>query len=328
MTTATSIQNSETAQHVVAQEPMRQGAFVEAPHPLLGEPWVSAGEACLEQELPMQVWIRGDEPYAGQFSMDADEVMELLGIKRSRLTQISGRELRVGRARRNRHVRPVYRPEDVHRYKDWSRATATAAKSSAAIDLAAAKLDAVAGALPTELEDRLRRGLDLLQQELRERLSSGLSFLRADLGESVATLRQHLLQSGQSAHLQTLSMLEALTMGQRESHQKLLELMAEMREKQSTLAALVLETRQLATAAVAMAQATQVSLASDLPQAINTLFKDAGEELLKTKLQSPPAKGRPRRINVKPRKDQDLVSKRPKPRYTKPKHTKLKRGLL
>src|SRR5438045_3561626 len=49
--------------------------------------------------LPMLVWLRGDESYCGDFCLDADQVMVRLGIKRSRLTQISGRELRVGRMR-------------------------------------------------------------------------------------------------------------------------------------------------------------------------------------------------------------------------------------
>ena len=269
----------------------------------------------------MQVWIRGDEPYAGQFSMDAEEVMEILGIKRSRLTQISGRELRVGRARRNRHIRPVYRPEDVHRYKDWSRATATAAKSSSAIDLAAAKLDSVAASLPTALEDQMRRGMESLQQELRASLSSGFGSIRSDLGDSVAILRQHLLQTGQTAHVKTQSMLETVTREQRETGQNLLELMAEIREKQNTLAALLLETRQLATAAVSMAQATQVSLTSDLPQVVTTLFKDAGEALLKARLQSIPVRRRPRRQHDKTRDvvppkrppSKRMVHRRPEP---------------
>ncbi len=48
-------------------------------------------------DLPMIVWLRGDELYVDEFCLDADAAMKALGIKRSRLTQISGKELRVGR---------------------------------------------------------------------------------------------------------------------------------------------------------------------------------------------------------------------------------------
>ena len=43
------------------------------------------------EELPMVVILRGDEPYAESFCRDADYVMKKLQIKRSRLTQISGK---------------------------------------------------------------------------------------------------------------------------------------------------------------------------------------------------------------------------------------------
>ena len=282
------------------QAATRQGAFVEAPHPLLGEPWVSAGDACLAQELPMQVWIRGDEPYAGQFTMDADEVMDILGIKRSRLTQISGRELRVGRARRNKHVRPVYRPEDVHRYRDWSRATATAAKSSSAIELAATKLDAVAAALPAELDEKLREQWNEVQGIFQTQFVSGLSGLRADQGEALASLRQHLVHTGGQAHLKTMEQLDRMASEQRSATASLLKILEDVREKQNTMAALILETRQLAHAAVAMTQATQVAFNQDLPQNVARLFKEAAGALvdeaasaLLNRLRTPPE--RPKR---------------------------------
>src|SRR5690606_18828586 len=60
-----------------------------------------------KEELPMIVWLRGDEEIASEFTVDAEAAMEFLGIKRSRLTQISGRELRVGRMRIDRYIRPV-----------------------------------------------------------------------------------------------------------------------------------------------------------------------------------------------------------------------------
>ena len=110
--------------------------------PLIG------AEAALDAEipdhvpgnLPMIVWLRGDESLCAEFIVDADEVMRQLGIRRSRLTQISGRELRVGRMRRGRYVSPVYRQVDVDAYQQWTRATASHLKSSAVLNDAADQL--------------------------------------------------------------------------------------------------------------------------------------------------------------------------------------------
>jgi hypothetical protein len=94
-----------------------------------------------DRSLPMVVTLRGDEDIAEQFAYDAEQAMELLGIKRSRLTQISGRELRVGRIRRDRYMRPVYRESDLRDYQEWTRATATHQSSSKAIEQAIDSLD-------------------------------------------------------------------------------------------------------------------------------------------------------------------------------------------
>lgn len=84
-------------------------------------------------DLPMIVWLRGDESWYPEFDLDADAVMQRLGIKRSRLTQISGKELRVGRIRMDRYIRPIYRSSDVEQYSNWTRATASHQRSSSAI---------------------------------------------------------------------------------------------------------------------------------------------------------------------------------------------------
>lgn len=94
----------------------------------------------MDEQLPMVVWLRGEEDYFGEFSLEADQAMEMLGIKRSRLTQISGKELRVGRKRVDRYVRPVYRPEDVTQYLEWIRPTASHQKSSQVLFSAAENL--------------------------------------------------------------------------------------------------------------------------------------------------------------------------------------------
>lgn len=87
----------------------------------------------LSIDLPMIVWLRGDEPWYPEFDLDAEAVMQRLGIKRSRLTQISGKELRVGRIRMDRYIRPIFRSKDVESYLNWTRATASHQRSSSAI---------------------------------------------------------------------------------------------------------------------------------------------------------------------------------------------------
>jgi hypothetical protein len=105
---------------------------------------VSSAEGWKENEstsqMPLVVWLRGDEPFAGEFNLDADAAMNLLGIKRSRLTQISGRELRVGRIRIDRYIRPMYRKSDIDEYLSWTRATASHLKSSDVLIAAANEL--------------------------------------------------------------------------------------------------------------------------------------------------------------------------------------------
>ena len=95
---------------------------------------VATDEKLNESDLPMLVWIRGDEDYADDFSLNADQAMEMIGIRRSRLTQISGKELRVGKKRIGRYVRPVFRQVDIEAYKAWTRPTATSKKSSSILE--------------------------------------------------------------------------------------------------------------------------------------------------------------------------------------------------
>ena len=110
------------------------------------------------EDLPMVVWLVGTEPWFSEFSLEADHVMTSLGIKRTRLTQIAGRELRVGRVRRGRYISPVFRPEDVEQYLKWSRAPSTHIKSSTMLSEAADTLKQQADLLETqflELKDSM-----------------------------------------------------------------------------------------------------------------------------------------------------------------------------
>lgn len=94
-----------------------------------------------DPELPKVIWLQGDEPFFEEFNLRAEDVMSRLGIRRSRLNQISGRELRVGKTRVNQYMRPVYRPRDVEEYLEWTRPTATHKRSSEELHEARTKLE-------------------------------------------------------------------------------------------------------------------------------------------------------------------------------------------
>lgn len=162
------------------------------PDPRQGASLSSPAHAPPTPDLPLLVWLKGDEPYFAEFTLDAETVMQQLGIKRSRLTQISGTELRVGRARIDRYIRPVYRPCDIEEYAAWTRATASHHKSSTLLEQAALKL---------EVSSRDFAGqLDALHQAIAKNQQRLLTHHRHDL---VNTLR-HLLQRGTeiTLHLQ------------------------------------------------------------------------------------------------------------------------------
>lgn len=106
-------------------------------------------------EFPMVVYLRGDEEHFNDFCLNADQVMELLGIRRSRLNQISGKELRVGRTRIDSYIRPVYRKQDVQEYMQWIRPTATHKKSSDMLNEARNKLEEQSEQVSLQLSSRL-----------------------------------------------------------------------------------------------------------------------------------------------------------------------------
>jgi len=138
-----------------------------------------------DTELPMIVWLRGDEDHCADFILDADAVMQTLGIKRSRLTQISGKELRVGRIRRGRYISPVYRQADVDVYLEWTRASASQLKSASVVT------EATAGLL--EQSERLSAALRSIPEELT-------SVIRRDLAQTAVSLTTHMHQILEQAH--------------------------------------------------------------------------------------------------------------------------------
>ena len=130
-----------------------------------------------DSELPMIVWLRGDEDHCADFLLDADAVMQTLGIKRSRLTQISGKELRVGRIRRGRYISPVYRQTDVDTYLEWTRASASQLKSASVVT------EATAGLL--EQSERLSAALHSIPEELT-------TVIRRDLAQTALSYTTHI----------------------------------------------------------------------------------------------------------------------------------------
>ena len=122
-------------------------------------------------QLPMIVWLTGQESWAEEFSISADEAMNALSIKRSRLTQISGKELRVGRIRIDRYIRPVYRQDDITSYLNWSRATATHKSSSKILEKAVEQLKDQG----QQLHDKVQNLGANLSDQVLERLTNEIS---------------------------------------------------------------------------------------------------------------------------------------------------------
>lgn len=161
-------------------------------------------------DLPMVVWLMGTEPWFEEFSLEADQVMQMLGIKRSRLTQIAGRDLRVGRVRRGRYVSPVFRPEDVDRYLAWVRAPASHVKS-------AGILNEAADALKTQSEELERQ----------------FAALRSDVVQDFADV---VAKSAQDTHSLYASLASELQRGFRHVADKLTARLEFMQRRQDELA--------------------------------------------------------------------------------------------
>ncbi len=175
-----------------------------------------------DDELPMIVWLRGDEAMVEEFTMDADAAMAFLGIKRSRLTQISGRELRVGRLRVDRYIRPVYRPQDLQAYKAWTRAPISHATSSRVMEEAREKLehqaDELSRILATTLEsveehfaqtaDDMQRQLEALQYEQKNMWQQTTAHLLEQMQASLVSARQILEQRHDKIESQLLPVQE------------------------------------------------------------------------------------------------------------------------
>ena len=149
-------------------------------------------------DLPMIVWLRGDETWYPSFDLDADGVMARLGIKRSRLTQISGRELRVGRVRVDRYIKPIYRSEDVETYAQWTRATASHQKSSSVIKEAAEQLQQQSNHISQIVTEASQHFAKALEDGLIVQLESATTRASVQLGQTVQRLYAESAQAIQS----------------------------------------------------------------------------------------------------------------------------------
>ena len=233
-------------------------------------------------DLPLVVWLRGDEDYCGDFSLDADAVMTQLGIKRSRLTQISGRELRVGRIRRGRYISPVYRQEDVEAYLAWTRATASQQKSASLVSEATAELVEHSERLSDYLQSIPDQLTTLLRADINDATLQLTVELRRVLGHADRVADQH-----RAVSLGVEDRLRSLITGQTELNAALLlqiqrqAVHLESLQKQITeLAGLVRITRQEGHDAVASRSTFELELLSRLDQLKNALPKAKTERQL------------------------------------------------
>lgn len=164
-------------------------------------------------ELPMVVWLRGDEPHAADFSLTADDAMRALDIKRSRLTQISGHELRVGRMRVDRYVRPLYRPADVESYKQWTRSTVTHQRTSSIIHDAAASLESQAKVISDRLQGTLMESASVMADRLSAhegRIASIQSEIVRFLRDDMVGLRNEMIDTAERRHASIRDRLDRL----------------------------------------------------------------------------------------------------------------------
>ena len=259
----------------------------------------------------MMVWLRGDEDICSDFSLDADAVMQRLGIRRSRLTQISGRELRVGRMRKGRYVSPVFRPEDVEAYLSWTRASASHLKSSDLLHDAAGELMQQSARLSDRFET-VPQELQALSEALRQRIdkiddstAALLARLDADLVERGAKWQQLEagLVAGESRLEQRLaeqaSLLESFK-SQLDAHQLLLHMIT--REVGEVAAGALLQKadwQELQQGLLASQEALRLDLGRDLRDELIVALELHGKGEVKSRPASLTASRRIRALSLR-----------------------------
>jgi len=187
------------------------------------------------------------------------------------LNQISGRELRVARIRRDRYIRPVYRESDLKDYLDWTRATATHLSSSKAIEQAVENLD-----------DRFNDVLQVFNNKLEQVSQDQKSWMKSEF-ESLPAKFPAQSQPETHVHHDTPWHREDKLL--RSQSEKILDLQktikglqTSLRDVQSMLTLMIPEMKELSVA--------QKSLRFDFDQkvsAVQAMIKDmAGEASLGT----------------------------------------------
>ncbi len=259
----------------------------------------------------MMVWLRGDEDLCSDFSLDADAVMQRLGIRRSRLTQISGRELRVGRMRKGRYVSPVFRPEDVEAYLSWTRASASHLKSSGLLHDAAGELMQQSARLsdrfetvPQELQalgEALRHRIDKIDDATAELLAR-FDIVLAERGAKWQQLEAGLV-AGESRLEQRLteqaSLLESFK-SQLDAHQLLLHMIT--REVGEVAAGALLQRadwQELQQGLLASQEALRLDLGRDLRDELVAALQPQGKGAVKSRLASLAAGRRIRALSLR-----------------------------
>ena len=192
--------------------------------------------------LPMVLILKESDELFNSFNLDAQTVMEELGIKRSRLTQISGRELRVARKKIGQYIRPMYRQEDVNEYKSWSRATATHQKASSMVQQAADSLEQKALDLTKTLTTSIDEFTTLLQDSFHHIRSDILQDkleqkqLLSNLEDRISTtvnhstnIHQEFLQNSSSSILDRISVIEQKLLTLKDIKTSLDEVLAEVK---------------------------------------------------------------------------------------------------
>lgn len=216
-----------------------------------------------DRQLPMIINFRGDEQLVDEFNWDADMVMEFLGIKRSRLTQISGKELRVARIRRDRYLRPVYREADVRDYQEWTRATATHQSSSRAIETAIDSLDDRFSDILVVLQEKILqyedRSTALLKQQVHKLDAAAYMRFQTLLAE---TESQQAIGRGQEKKQNRV--LDQLT----EQHEVLTATQKELQELRGLLGSFHQDIRALLVAQMALRREIETSQ-NALQEALN-----------------------------------------------------------
>lgn len=167
-------------------------------------------ESQSDSSLPMVIYLRGDEELVDEFSLDADDAMNILGIKRSRLTQISGRDLRVGRIRRDRYIRPVYRLKDLQDYQSWTRSTASHQSSSMLVEQVIDRLSEQCSKLEHVAVGVYEQQLQQAIMQMHEGLGILIGKLQASLGEQARLQDRRTYGQGEQANrlLQGLILME------------------------------------------------------------------------------------------------------------------------